>query len=80
MSEIFGSMDGTERMQVMDENEKGGGTRAVPELSRAAAARILSNVFEACGMQPNTVPLEELEKRVQEHKLSLRQAAVVNDK
>lgn len=35
-----------------------------PKLSGDDAARILSNVFKACGIQPNKVPLKELEKRV----------------
>ena len=35
-----------------------------PKLSGDDAARILSNVFKACGIQPNNVPLKELEKRV----------------
>lgn len=33
------------------------------KLSTKEAARILSNVFEACGKPQNTIPLEELEKK-----------------
>lgn len=72
MTEKFDKVDGTDQMWEMNGNKESRGPAAVPELPRAVAARILSNVFEACGRQPNTVPLEELEKRVQEHKLSLR--------
>ena len=35
----------------------------MPMLSTEAAARILSNVFEACGMPQNTIPLAELEEK-----------------
>ena len=48
----------------MNEIEHVKGTAgAVPKLSAKEAAQILSNVFEACGMPQNTIPLEELENK-----------------
>lgn len=34
--------------------------QSVPELDSALADKILSNVLDSCGYQPNTVPLEQL--------------------
>lgn len=54
--------------QTVTKNVAGG---KLPDLPTRDAARILDNVFKACGMPPNTIPLEELEKKVQEQGFSL---------
>lgn len=35
----------------------------MPQLSEEDAERILSNVFKACGMPPNTIPLKVLKEK-----------------